>query len=120
MSEPPSSLVAPLRALFGQVTRSGWGAMLFWLVLVGVMVVLMVSGYGAFVGANKDNLRFAFVGGLSGFAATAVGAVVAIALRDIAARTQDIMLGFAAGMMHSVQPNFLTPRDSWPWPARAC
>ncbi|MCK8665316.1 ZIP family metal transporter [Pseudomonas azerbaijanoccidens] len=99
MSEPPSSLVAPLRALFGQVTRSGWGAMLFWLVLVGVMVVLMVSGYGAFVGANKDNLRFAFVGGLSGFAATAVGAVVAIALRDIAARTQDIMLGFAAGMM---------------------
>jgi ZIP family zinc transporter len=52
-----------------------------------------------FVGANKDNLRFAFLGGLSGFAATAVAAVVAIALRDIAARTQDIMLGFAAGLL---------------------
>jgi len=63
------------------------------------MALLMISGYGAFVGANKDNLRFAFLGGLSGFAATAVGAVVAITLRDIAARTQDIMLGFAAGMM---------------------
>jgi ZIP family zinc transporter len=99
MSEPSSSLAAPLRALFVQLTRSGWGGFVFWLVLACVTVVLMISGYGAFVGANKDNLRFAFLGGLSGFAATAVGAVVAIALRDIAARTQDIMLGFAAGMM---------------------
>ncbi|MEB2514191.1 ZIP family metal transporter [Pseudomonas sp. YuFO20] len=99
MSEPPSSFVAPLRALFVQVTRSGWGGMVFWLALLSVMIVLMVSGYGAFASANKDNLRFAFLGGLSGFAATAVGAVVALALRDIAARTQDIMLGFAAGMM---------------------
>ncbi|CAI9005517.1 Zinc transporter ZupT [compost metagenome] len=99
MSEPPSSSAAPLRALFGHVTRYGWGGRVFWLVLMCVMLVLMVSGYGAFVGANKDNLRFAFLGGLSGFAATAMGAVVAIALRDIAARTQDIMLGFAAGMM---------------------
>lgn len=99
MSEPSSSLTAPLRALFVHATRSGWGGLLFWLVLVCVMAVLMVSGYGAFVGANKDNLRFAFLGGLSGFAATAMGAVAAIALRNIAARTQDIMLGFAAGMM---------------------
>jgi ZIP family zinc transporter len=99
MSEPSSSLVAPLRAFFVQLTRSGWGAVVFWLVLACVMVVLMISGYGAFVGGNKDNLRLAFLGGLSGFAATAVGAVVAIALRDIASRTQDIMLGFAAGMM---------------------
>ena len=99
MSEPPSSFVAPLRALFVQLTRSGWGGMVFWLALLSVMIVLMVSGYGAFAGANKDNLRFAFLGGLSGFAATAVGAVVALALRDVAARTQDIMLGFAAGMM---------------------
>ena len=102
MSEPPSSFVAPLRALFVQLTRSGWGGMVFWLALLSVMIVLMVSGYGAFAGANKDNLRFAFLGGLSGFAATAVGAVVALALRDIAARTQDIMLGFAAGMMLAV------------------
>ena len=99
MSEPSSSLVAPLRALFVQLTRSGWGGVIFWLGLACVMALLMISGYGAFVGANKDNLRFAFLGGLSGFAATAVGAVVAITLRDIAARTQDIMLGFAAGMM---------------------
>lgn len=99
MSQPPSSLVTPLRAWFIQVTRSGWGGLVFWSVLICVTVSLVVSGYIGFIGANKDNLRFAFLGGLSGFAATAVGAVIAIALRDIAARTQDVMLGFAAGMM---------------------
>jgi len=71
----------------------------FWILLLCVAVFLVISGYGAFVGANKANLHFAFLGGLSGFAATAIGAAAAIALRDIAARTQDIMLGFAAGMM---------------------
>ncbi|WP_228732745.1 ZIP family metal transporter [Pseudomonas sp. P42] len=73
--------------------------MMFWLVLAGVAVLLLVSGYGALVNANRDNLQLAILGGLSGFGATALGAVAAIALRDIAARTQDIMLGFAAGMM---------------------
>ncbi|UHC81422.1 ZIP family metal transporter [Pseudomonas sp. NIBR-H-19] len=73
--------------------------MMFWLVLAGVAVLLLVSGYGALVNANRDNLQLAVLGGLSGFGATALGAVAAIALRDIAARTQDIMLGFAAGMM---------------------
>jgi ZIP family zinc transporter len=35
---------------------------------------LLISGYGAFVGANKQNLHFAFLGGMSGFVATAMGA----------------------------------------------
>lgn len=76
-----------------------WMGMMFWLVLAGVAVLLLVSGYGALVNANRDNLQLAVLGGLSGFGATALGAIAAIALRDIAARTQDIMLGFAAGMM---------------------
>lgn len=99
MSLPSTSMTAPLRAWFAQMTRSGWGARVFWLVLVCVTALLMVSGYGAFVGNNKDNLRLALLGGLSGFAATAMGALAAIVLRNITARTQDIMLGFAAGMM---------------------
>ncbi|MCP1513733.1 ZIP family zinc transporter [Pseudomonas rhodesiae] len=61
--------------------------------------LLLISGYSAMVGAEKENLRLAALGGLSGFGATALGALVAIVLRDIASRTQDIMLGFAAGMM---------------------
>lgn len=99
MSEPSSSLGAPLRSWFVQVSRSGWSGVFFWLVLTSVILLLLFSGYGAVVGADRHNLRLAFIGGLSGFAATALGAVVAIALRDIASRTQDIMLGFAAGMM---------------------
>lgn len=99
MTQPSSSLAAPLRALYTHVTRSGWAGLVFWLVLVSVLVLLLISGYGALVEGNKDNLRFAFLGGMSGFTATAIGALGAIALRDIAARTQDVMLGFAAGMM---------------------
>jgi ZIP family zinc transporter len=74
----------------------GW---FFWCLLATVVVLLIISGYGAFVSARRDYLHLAFLGGLAGFAATALGAIVAIILRDIASRTQDIMLGFAAGMM---------------------
>ncbi|WP_085646588.1 MULTISPECIES: ZIP family metal transporter [unclassified Pseudomonas] len=99
MSEPLTSSGATLRSRFVRLSKSGWGGLAFWSILIGVTLCLLISGYGAFVGANKQNLHFAFLGGMSGFAATAIGAVAAIALRDIAARTQDIMLGFAAGMM---------------------
>ncbi|TFY87935.1 ZIP family metal transporter [Pseudomonas kairouanensis] len=99
MSEPSPSFGAPLRAWFVHISRSGRGGLSFWILLLCVAVFLIVCGYGAFIGVNKANLHLAFLGGLSGFAATAIGAAAAIALRDIAARTQDIMLGFAAGMM---------------------
>lgn len=99
MPEPSSSFGVPLRAWLVQVSRSGWGGLSFWVLLLCVAVFLVLSGYGAVVGVNKANLYFAFLGGLSGFAATALGAIAAIALRDIATRTQDTMLGFAAGMM---------------------
>ena len=99
MSELLTSYGATLRSRFVRFSKSGWGGLAFWSILIGVTLCLLISGYGAFVGANKQNLHFAFLGGMSGFAATAIGAVAAIALRDIAARTQDIMLGFAAGMM---------------------
>lgn len=44
-------------------------------------------------------VRYALLGGLAGFAATAVGALPALFLRGIAQRTEDVMLGLAAGMM---------------------
>lgn len=99
MSKPSSSFGVPLRAWFAHISRSGWKGLFFWVLVLCGAIFLVISGYGAFVGANKANLHFAFLGGFSGFAATAIGAVAAIALRDIAARTHDIMLGFAAGMM---------------------
>lgn len=80
--------------------KSGkWMGILFWATLIGVALLLLISGYNAFTGANRVNLHYAFLGGFAGFGATALGAVVAVVLRDISARTQDIMLGFAAGMM---------------------
>jgi ZIP family zinc transporter len=99
MPEPLISSGAPIRSLLARLSDSGWRGRVFWSILIAVTVFLLISGYGAFVGANKANLYLAFWGGLSGFAATALGAVAAIALRDINDRTLDIMLGFAAGMM---------------------
>ncbi|WP_454839935.1 ZIP family metal transporter [Pseudomonas hormoni] len=99
MPEPLISSGTTLRAWLTRYSGSGWGGRAFWSVLACVAVLLLISGYGALVSENKANLYFAFLGGLTGFAATALGAVAAIALRDIAARTQDTMLGFAAGMM---------------------
>lgn len=99
MSEPSAPLRSPGRSWFVQISQSGWMGWFFWCVLASVVVLLIISGYGAFVSARRDYLHLAFLGGLAGFAATALGAIVAIILRDIASRTQDIMLGFAAGMM---------------------
>src|SRR3546814_20502468 len=64
-----------------------------------VAALLLYSGYNALVGADRHNLGYAVLGGTAGFAATALGALMAVVLRDISSRTQDIMLGFAAGMM---------------------
>lgn len=99
MSEDSSPIGTPWHAWFFQAKSAGWMGVFFWATLVGVTVLLLVSGYSAFTGSNRQNLHYAFLGGLSGFGATALGAAVAIVLRNIASRTQDIMLGFAAGMM---------------------
>jgi len=99
MSEHSSPVKAPWLGWFDAGKSGGWLGIFFWSTLVGITVLLLISGYSAFTGVNRANLQYAFLGGVSGFAATALGAVVAVVLRDIAARTQDIMLGFAAGMM---------------------
>lgn len=99
MSEPSPPTRVTWQALLDQGRNGSWLGIFFWATLVGVTVLLLISGYHAFTGANRDNLQYALIGGFCGFAATALGAVVAVILRDITARTQDIMLGFAAGMM---------------------
>ncbi|WP_434458391.1 ZIP family metal transporter [Stutzerimonas urumqiensis] len=66
--------------------------------LLAVLWLLIASGANALEG-EQDGLRYALYGGFAGFAATSVGAFLAVALRQISMRTQDTMLGFAAGMM---------------------
>ena len=56
-------------------------------------VVMMLSG-NASLGA-----RYGMIGGVVGFATTALGALPALVLRSIPQRVEDAMLGFAAGMM---------------------
>ncbi|MBC3301119.1 ZIP family metal transporter [Pseudomonas sp. SWRI18] len=87
------------RSWLSHVSSQGWAGALFWTTTVAVTLLLLVSGYSAIVGADESNLRYALLGGLSGFAATALGATAAMVLRDISSRTQDTLLGFAAGMM---------------------
>lgn len=64
-----------------------------------VLVLLIASIYNAINNGDQSNVQYALLGGNAGFVATAVGALLAIALRNISNRAQDSMLGFAAGMM---------------------
>lgn len=67
--------------------------------LLAVLVLLLASGYNALDNGDQGNLRYALAGGSAGFAATAFGALLAIGLRTVSQRTQDSLLGFAAGIM---------------------
>ncbi len=95
-----SSTATNLRAAWlAQAHASPWVTTGFALSLLVVLCLLAGSLVNAFDAQNTERLRYALYGGGAGFAATAFGALLAIVLRDIAQRTQDIMLGFAAGMM---------------------
>lgn len=82
-----------------QVQATPWLSAGLALSLLSVLGLLVASAWNAVHGDNKDNLHMALLGGLAGFGATALGAVLAVVLRDVSARSQDVMLGFAAGMM---------------------
>lgn len=99
MPDLSTSDEATPRSWLSHVSGQGWAGALFWTTTVAVTLLLLVSGYSAIVGADASNLRYALLGGLSGFAATTLGAMAAMVLRDIRSRTQDTLLGFAAGMM---------------------
>lgn len=64
------------------------------LVLLAQSVTQMLAGDGTGLA-----MRYALLGGMAGFATTALGAVPALFLRHIPQRVEDMMLGAAAGMM---------------------
>ncbi|PVZ32974.1 ZIP family metal transporter [Pseudomonas sp. CC120222-01a] len=92
----PPSLLSAWRQ---QVHSTPWLSAGLGVSLLAVIVLLAASFWNAINGDHADNLHLAALGGLSGFAATALGAVLAVVLRDVSTRSQDVMLGFAAGMM---------------------
>lgn len=69
------------------------------LALVTVAWLLLASGWRVATGEADAALRLGMLGGLAGFAATALGALPALVLRNLSNRTEDTMLGLAAGMM---------------------
>jgi ZIP family zinc transporter len=64
------------------------------------LVWLIINSAGSVLSGDADMaLRYGLLGGLAGFAATALGAFPALFLRGISQRSEDTLLGLAAGMM---------------------
>lgn len=79
-----------------QARNKPWLTLSFAAIILIIMILLMVSIYQ---GIHLDNFYYALSGGLAGFVATAGGALLIFFTRSTSARTQDALLGFAAGMM---------------------
>ena len=100
MASTAQSPAATLRSVWlAQAQASPWITFSLAATAVAVLLLLVAGGVNAFQSSEASNVRYAMLGGSAGFVATAVGAFLAIGLRDISTRTQDSMLGFAAGMM---------------------
>ncbi len=67
--------------------------------LTTVVLMLAASLWRVAAGETDAAVRLGLAGGMAGFAATALGALPALFLRGLSARTEDTMLGLAAGMM---------------------
>ncbi|OLU17060.1 hypothetical protein BVH01_10905 [Pseudomonas sp. PA1(2017)] len=88
-----------LQVWMSQVRQSPWVAAGLAVALLVVVWLLVSSLSNVFDEGHPERIRHALYGGGAGFAATTLGAFVALALGSISVRTQDSMLGFAAGMM---------------------
>lgn len=67
--------------------------------LLGVLALFAQSLLRLATGSAGPGPGFALLGGVVAFAATALGALPALVLRGISKRSEDSLLGFAAGMM---------------------
>lgn len=78
MDQPTSRIRSPWRTWLNPVQDNLLLGVTFWLGLALVTALLLYSGYNALVGADRQNLGYAVLGGTSGFAATALGALMAV------------------------------------------
>ncbi|TCS73796.1 ZIP family zinc transporter [Sulfuritortus calidifontis] len=69
------------------------------LAAVAMAWLIASSGYRVLTGEADAALTLGLVGGIAGFAATALGALPGLVLRGLSNRIEDTMLGLAAGMM---------------------
>jgi ZIP family zinc transporter len=82
-----------------QAARHPW--MSLGLIIAVISLVAMVIQSADLILSVGDNRAFtlAFLAGMAGFLATALGSLPALLIRSIPAKVEDSMLGFAAGMM---------------------
>ncbi|MBK8970122.1 MAG: ZIP family metal transporter [Hahellaceae bacterium] len=64
-----------------------------------VILILLAASVSTLVDRSDTTIHYGLWGGLAGFLATAIGALPALALKQLAQRLEDTLLGFAAGMM---------------------
>jgi ZIP family zinc transporter len=83
----------------GQVQAHPLAALGLGAAVATVAWLFLASASRVMAGEADMALRFGILGGMAGFAATALGAVPALFLRGISARAEDSLLGLAAGMM---------------------
>ena len=86
-------------SLRGHVRRNLGAAAGLGLAAATVMVLLIQSIVELASGGASEGLRLGLIGGFAGFAATAIGALPALALKTMPQRLSDVLLGLAAGMM---------------------
>jgi ZIP family zinc transporter len=95
MQPPPQSWSAVwlAQARAHPITAAGFG-----IALLAVLGLLIASLSQTITGEEKAAFRFALLGGLAGFAATALGAAPGVLLHGIPTRVEDSMLGLAAAI----------------------
>lgn len=86
-------------AWLAQARRYPFAAAGLLLAATSVCLLLMQSLSTLAAGGGGSGLRYGLLAGLSGFAATALGAGMGLVLRNVGQKSEDSMLGFAAGMM---------------------
>lgn len=99
MNAPGAKLLETRNPWAAHAAAHPWSALGLALGILTLAALIGTSVYNAFSIGADTRLRHALLGGFSGFAATALGAFVAVALRGISERVEDSLLGFAAGMM---------------------
>jgi ZIP family zinc transporter len=99
MSEMRAPTVPDRNAWIAQAGSHPWITLGLLLSLCGVVLLLCSSAVNAFSVGADERLRHALLGGAAGMGATALGAMSALVLRNLSARVEDSLLGFAAGMM---------------------
>jgi ZIP family zinc transporter len=95
----PSSTTTWTESMWHHARAHSFTACGLGLALLAVLIMLVQSLLQAATGDLDATLGYALLGGAAGFAATAIGALPALALRAIPQKLEDSMLGMAAGMM---------------------